>query len=439
MTLIDTSELEELAYGLSKAKTPSDMLGSWLPLARKNKNLRAMSCLAEHDRPSVPPAMLQLPPGIKKFLIPYFEHERIYFLSDDIIFSMLTGKEVKIPVDYTICFDTNFASYVGTIVRGGDLKNEHENVISILDFIIYRNLNFDHLFYLLENTKQVDFSKTYSNGFSFWKSLRKDFRWNLVALELFRHVDCEYYKKTLSPVSQINFREAVRNAVENTYKYYASPAGVVGGKSAVENQRITLLILIKILLIQFKSKKKERAKLKELLDFMHNEIGGYFDRETVIAVMYFMERESVPFLQVVNEGGRQIRLLKKLDNLAWDMNSARFLEKLMAGKGDGDFFIPYFLTLDSKLRNLYQLYTVKSAIFDDNTGSIVPVPCVETTEFFEQNNLMKVVGYYFSDEAKESRREKGELDSTEVFKMIKSEYRSLRRYLTKSTSKRTSR
>ncbi|GAA3919655.1 hypothetical protein [Litoribacillus peritrichatus] len=122
MELVDSEDIEYLAKGLSAAKSPSDMLSSWLPLAKKYKGLRAMSCLSNYDRSGVPASLRQLPLNVRNKLIPYFDHERIYFMSDEIILSTLTKNNIEIPIDYTDYFDTNFASYIGTIVRGGDLK-----------------------------------------------------------------------------------------------------------------------------------------------------------------------------------------------------------------------------------------------------------------------------------------------------------------------------
>lgn len=113
-----TDYIEDLANGLSNAVSPSEMLESWLPIAKKYKNLRVMSCLSDYRRSSVPLSISQLPQNVKQHLISYLDHDKIYFMSDDIIEGMLQKKDIKIPIDYSVCFDTNFSSYIGTIIRG---------------------------------------------------------------------------------------------------------------------------------------------------------------------------------------------------------------------------------------------------------------------------------------------------------------------------------
>jgi len=360
-----------------------------------------MSCLSNYEISSIPASLKQLPSSVRNKLIPYFEHEKIYFMSDEIILNTLSRKNVEIPIDYTVCFDTNFASYIGTIVRGGDLKENNDSVISILDSLIYHDINFDHLFYLAENIKQVRKTILDKEGDSlsshgFWKTLKKYFRWNLVALELFREINCKHYKKTSVPKSNLSFRHAFKQSIENTYRFYASKQGREFCGHIIENQRVILLLLIKIISIQFKSGKKERVKLTELLEFMHNKIGAYFDREAMIATIYYIDRNMVPFLSSVSVGCRQTRLLKKLDNLAWDIVSVRFIEQIMAYGGEGQFFVPYFLTLDSKLAEIYGLYRVKAVIFDDESGVIIPIPVICSADFLENHNLMKIADYFVS-------------------------------------------
>ncbi len=430
-----TQEFENMCFAISKSQNPSDLLLACLPISYSLKNHMVMCCLSDYQRQVAPKAISQLPKEVKEYIIPYFEHEKIYFINEKLIANLANHQGTQYPIDYSISFDSNFASYIGAVIRGKNLGKKHNIIIKTLDSIIYNDLNFDSLFYSTENIKQtvnILSNKKYNhvNAWEFWKLLDKDFKWNIVALELFKGINCQHYKKTLEPKSIYTFNQAFKNAVKNTFNFYASVEGRKFCNYILYAQRQILLLLIKIVSIQFKSKKKERAKITELLDFMHNEIGIYFDREMIIAGMYYSDRNSVPFLQVVNTGGQQIRLLKKLDNLAWDMISARFLEKFIGNGGEGQFFIPYFLTFDSKLKKLYELYRVKAAIIDKNSQTVVPIPCLNSESFLNKYNIKKEeYNRYFSNEAKKNRSQKIQLNNQQVFNMIKLEYRTLRHTL----------
>ena len=207
---------------------------------------------------------------------------------------------------------------------------------------MYNNVNFDLFFYFVENIK-IAFSvalRMAKGGFNsplkFWKSLDKDFRWNIVCIKLFRYIDSSHYQKTRMLKFDIGFREAVRESIDFTYKFYASAEG----KELIEErllpmQRLILIQLLAILRIEFSSKKGPREKLKQFLDFVQDKGEVYLERETILAHRYFKSRATVPMLEKINRGGEQKGLLKKIDNLAWDMTAARFMEMMVTRTGNG--------------------------------------------------------------------------------------------------------
>ncbi|PWF65546.1 hypothetical protein CBX98_25600, partial [Vibrio sp. T9] len=94
-------------------------------------------------------------------------------------------------------FDTNIATYIDAMVRGESLGHVHSKVVPLIDDLLRDDLNFDHLYYLVENVKTVhrQVKRFSSSPLLFWRSLHKDFRRNLVSLELFRSINTKDYKR----------------------------------------------------------------------------------------------------------------------------------------------------------------------------------------------------------------------------------------------------
>lgn len=350
MSAYNQEYFQDCASILSDSDSPNDVLKAWLSLKGMHPELSAITGLARYERELVPRKRIIDSPVYKKYLVHYFTKNNLYFISDEIIKDTIKKNEIKIPVDYTLAFDTNLSSYIKTIIQGGSLGKDQGEIIRLLDQLLVDDVNFDHLFYLTENTKQVYLKahllKKDATPLEFWKKLNKKFRWNLVSLELFRSVDCKKYKTSPSgPESIFSFPVAVRNCVKYTYEFYATEHGKLRTEKTLRFQRTILLCLIAMYRIQFSSKKGAKKKIEEYFDFVQNTVGVYFDREAIIAHKYFTDRQSIPFLNQVNVGVMPKFFLKKIDNIAWDMAVPRFMEELINSGGEAEFMAPFFSVL----------------------------------------------------------------------------------------------
>ncbi len=423
---------QECASGLSDSKSPDGVLKAWLNLRGMHPELNAITGLPEYGRELAQRTRIIDSPVYKKYLVHYFTKNNLYFINDEIIKEIIENKEVKISVDYTLAFDTNLSSYIKTIVQGGNLGKDQGEIIRVLDQLLVDDVNFDHLFYLTENTKQA-YLKAYllkdnATPLEFWKILNKNFRWNLVSLELFRGVDCKKYKISASgPVSIFSFRDAVRNCVQYTFEFYATEQGKLRANQLLRFQRIILLYLIAMYRIQFSSKKGAKKKTEEFLSFVQSVVGIYLDRETIVAHKYFSERKDVPFLNQVNVGTMPKKFLKAIDNIAWDMAAPRFMEELIISGGEGKFMAPFFVSFDKDLRSMLNDFLIKSAIINSKTGAILPIPEVNTIDYFAENGCESIIIYFFSDKAVEQRRKKHLYNLKDINFAIFREYRKLRR------------
>jgi hypothetical protein len=428
---IDVFNLEEVRkcmYWLSKAEDPSDATLAWSLLQRKHSDLSAMVALTRYDKAIVPQSIRKYTGKSTSFLVPYFSSEKMYFLDDELLSEMFSSGKHQFRIDYSLMFDTNIATYIDKLVRGKPLGSVQTKVVSLVDDILHDDLNFDHLFYMAENVKNI-LPIIEHNTFSklqFWRSLNRGFRRNLVSLQIFRSINCQEYKRTCNPRPEFSYRQAARHAINFTYDFYASEVGKDHILNFVLVQRMILLQLIGMLKIQLSSSKSAKHKMGEYFNYVHKTVGAYFDREAIIAHKYFSDRKTFAMLEKIKSGCDKQGLLNKLDNIAWDMAAPRFMEKLIVSGGEGRYFIPMFLTFDSDLRKLLSHYSVKGAVLNKKTGAYAPIPEINTRDYFVQHGCKDEIDHLYSDPVRNERLSREKPTRLTIHRLIRREYKALR-------------
>jgi len=396
-----TTEVRRFAEHLSAAKRPRDLIRAEAVLGRDSYGIDALVSLPSyeegaHSLPFVAP--LALP---KKYVVPYLYYPYVYFVNHEPLM------RPWLKIDYTITFDTNFASYVDKVVRGESLNVQQDEVMQVIDDILYNDLNFDPMFYLVENIKKAYpialgmKNDEISSPHKFWDLLDEGFRQNIVSLQLFKNFDCQHYRKLRKLKFNISYEEAVTRSINLTYKFYASSEGQELVSHFLLLQKAILLQLLAILKIQFSSNRGARNKTREFLEFIQKE-WVYYDRETIVAHKYFKDSKTIRVLEGVKKGART-NLWGKIDNLAWDMTAPRFMERTIALQEPGTFMVPFSLTFDRNLRELIRCYPVKAAIINRRSEGVVPIPLFSTRGYFEKEGYWYIISNFFSEEKQEER------------------------------------
>ncbi|MCF2907125.1 hypothetical protein L1285_02040 [Pseudoalteromonas sp. DL2-H2.2] len=419
---------------LSAAKTPDDALIAWSSMRAQHPDLVGIVCLDSYRRSTLPQSIKKYTKTPLDYLVPYFESEHIYFLEDDLLRNMFSSNEVKFDIDYTLMLDTNIASYINKLVRGEPLGGMQNKIIPLIDGVLHDDLNFDALFYMLENTKRVIniIGKEHRSKLSFWKALDKDFRSNLVSLQIFRSIDCKEYKRTSNPKPVFTYRNASRRAIDFAYDFYASKIGKEHILDFVLVQKLILLQLIGMVKIQLSSNRNAKNKMADYFNYIHEVVGAYFDRESITAHKYFLNRNSIGILNKIQKGMPMSGLLKKLDNIAWDMAAPRFMEKLitsMTRASDGRYFIPMFVSFDNNLRDLLSLFPVKGAIYSKSEGDLIPLPKINTMDYFQSHGCGGYLEHLYSEPVRTERMSRPKPTRLSVHRLIKREYRELRKII----------
>ncbi|NNA43136.1 hypothetical protein HBO18_03255 [Pseudomonas lactis] len=421
--------VEKLAYLLSKARSASEVDQIWMSTGLKG-TITAIVALEDYKRANIPGAVKKYAKGDEAVLVPYFSGGEVYFLNDRILFSYHQQGRADFKIDYSFMFDTNMASYVDALMRGRPLKTMHHRVVAFVDDILNDDLNFDYFYYMAENVKEVKNihqCAAYS-PLKFWKTLSKKFRNNLVSLQLFRSIDCAEYKRTSNPKPRFTHREAARRAINFSHSYYASEEGRAQVLSFALMQRVILLQVIGMVKIQLSSNKSAKHKISEFFDYVNDVVGVYLDREAIVAHKYFVDPRLISMLEKIKKSQKAPRrLLKKLDNIAWDMAAPRLMETLIMSQGMGDFFIPMFISFDGGLKQVLKAYEVKGVVFDSRRGGLIPLPRVNTEDYFKAHGcadaLLKI------SEKRDERSDKPTANRDTVHQLIKREYGVLRKLL----------
>lgn len=430
MNEFDAQDMQNCIRVLSKATYPLEALASWSCLQDANPHLFAMVALKEWKKPLLPAVLEKYMAEPHNFVVPYFARNSLYFMDDHIFAQMTAGKEVTFGIDYTLTLDTNMVTFVDSMIQGRPLDNVAQEV-QLLKDILRDNLNFDGMFYMVENIKTArrQLVRPHDSAFKFWKSLSRGFRKNMVSFQLFRSIDSAAYKSTGVMQPRASYREAVRTAVGHSHDFYACQLGSERIHTLELPQRMLLLHLIGIVRIQLASARSPKNKMKEYFKYVHDVVGAYADREAVIAHKFFCNRNSIGSLEKIKKGGSKLRLLKYLDNIAWDMLAPRFLEKLILSGGEGRYIVPMFVSGDKGLRQMMKAYPVKGALFNRSTGAFAPLPeiCAET--YFEKHGCASELEYLYSEPVRLERLSRAAPDLLTVHKLIKAEFKKLRGFM----------
>lgn len=416
---------------LSIAKEPAEVFKVWSKLNGQYPSLSSVVHLDDYERNVLPDFINKYIKKPNNYLVPFFKSDKLYFIDDNMINDMSVKGTNIFPIDHSIMMDSNICSYIDRLVRGKSLGTVGTKLLPIIDDLLRDGLNFDFLFYMVENIKHVlpiaELSE--KNKLKFWKSLNINFRKNLVSLHYFSSIDSKEYSRTLRPDFLLSYRQSARRAIDSTFSLYMSDEGYNYIFQFANLQRLVLLSLIGMLRINFSSNKNGRNKMHEYFDFMHEKTGVYMEREAILAHQYFCNSNTLPIIRKIHKKGSKKKLLKKLDNIAWDMITPRVMERLMSsGLGSSmDYFIPIFMTFDEDLKHMLESFQVKLIVYEKKGGGLLSIPEYNSEMYFKEAGLEDCTKHFFSENKKQERRNRNLYDRKTILPIILNEYRKLRK------------
>lgn len=408
---------------LRSAITPSDVHNAWSVLAAPHEGLRVVTVLPGYSRNVTFPGIGIRDLSGKQIVTPYFLQDSLYFSSRKIIEQTIKNGEIKVPLDGSIMLDTNIASYISTYVYRRSFRDNQAEIVNVIHQLLENNTNFDYLYYLVENSKKLidRYDPCYApDADQLWSDLDQGFKDNLIALRLFLSIDNKRFRACNNDSPTISIMEAEEVAKSFAHEFYF---GVEASSNFSDiKRRLTLarILLYKMVSIHFGSNEGVKKKSTKLLQFMIDRLHAYFDREMQIAIKYFEEGKKFSFFEKIDKGKHiPINSIRaKISNMSWDLMIPRFIESLSAVAGNGQFFIPHYLTWDEGLKMSLNLYKAKACIFDDETGRVVTISEVDTERLLRETVGDYYVEQYFNAETVSLRYKSKALSDSQLVEIL---------------------
>lgn len=366
-------------YDLSKIENHGELFFYWKH-SNFSDSCKVITSLKEYDKEQLPTSIRNLYQNKEELVWSYFGDGKLFILNNKIIDLMQNSKNKKyvLPVDYSITFDSNFAAFIKKLIEKGDIENLAIDMLSIATSIIKEEIAFDSMFYLIENFKYFNDNNSKPNNHFFD---------NLVAIEKFKSLDKRTFIKKGMIKPKITNKAAIDNAHKIINEFYYTDIGRDIFHDFETMHKRTQLFLIGMYTIEFRSKKGHRKKLIELLEYSQKTIGTIMERELIIAHKYFMKRKNVLAFDKINKGGVIKDLKNVLSNIAWDLTVPRVLEKLMHSYNEDGVYFPYFVTRDTKFRDMLNIYNTKGIFYDEK--GMTPYSNINLGEYLYNEKIDK--------------------------------------------------
>lgn len=393
-------QIGNLLYDLSTANNPTDILLSWSRMGNKVNNAKAIISINDYEKSVLPPNIVKSLYSDDNDFLPYFQSPQLYFINNEILENMLSSRnDVNFLIDYSIMFDTNYASYIHQFVNN-NTNNLNNEVFASIAVLLRENLQYDFNFYLIENSKSMDLTSPFDiNNF---RQEHNDIYQNIISLQLFNSIDNILFKNTGKINYKISKSEATQNATDLITTLFCSEWGIEYLQIFEFMQKQTTLFLIGMLNIHFSSNKSVQKKMVDLFEFMNEIVGTYFERESIVAHRYFKEQSKIRIFRKIQKNGDTSKILETIKNIAWDFVAPRVMEFFIRFSGEGKFFLPFILSHDAGLKEILQLFNVKACFIDGNRD-FIPVPSINTQDYYEAENCKIDYESYFSMESKSKR------------------------------------
>lgn len=347
------------------------------------------------------------------FLRPLLAHDNLFFLDGRIALEQYLGVESPLDIDSTVEFDTNVASYVEGFVEKRQDHNS-ERVKEVLDFVIAtERVNFGYNFYALEN------AQGFYNG-----NLAPSILRNLRAVMKLDHLDKKEYLATGEIRATITDEELDARAEEKLHELYDSRYEEGMKAEFLPVNEMLYLLLLKTVEIEYRvGRGKLGRKVEDLYEFMHFELKTLFVREAIIALNYFKNRSGLTFFGKINPKPKEraSKLLDWLRNMSWDLMLFRVMERMATLPGQGQFLIPYFLTFDRKMVQLFDLFPLKAILSYGDTARMVPLWEKDPLDELRKAVDIKGVEHYFGEVAGKVRLSERLSDPRPDFSVLREE------------------
>lgn len=296
-----------------------------------------------------------------EYVTPIFEGPRAWFMSrHTAVQSRLEDGRSTVLLDYSLGFDSNFADKVKALINGKDIGlADRDRVTKVLKLKASNSrVQFDVVPFLCEN---IRFDRDDPDN--------KRPLETLIAFYMLDHLDWSAF---LADSTQFRFdtdidelRSRLRPKAENFLSgLHSSPTVLAQEARAMGTQAL----LLRFAALWHTHKGDRKLVLRDLLDFSIFELGALPISELTLIWRGTLEKQVMPFFgPLINPS---TKILKCSRGMAWDLTHLRSLQDTAKQSVYGSFFIPYFVSLDERWRDLIRLNPIKIMLIDDATCAI---------------------------------------------------------------------
>jgi hypothetical protein len=330
-------------------------------------------------------------------IVGLFGDSRVRFLDYYTLREQIRHGQANIPFGYSIGLDSQAMSYLVPHILGERQSSRvPKDLEEVIAFIAREDVNVDPLPYMIENMPRI-------GDTSHSAAVEK----NLVAYEHLRTMDYEFYRRTGTIRTRLSAAQFDDSCKAHFIAWSKDARREELSKEVVERQQLMLCILLKSVSIQFdRPNKSLKKKLLELMQFMHDSLGTFFERELIVASRYFQQQQKLPFFSKIMRKRKHIEVFAEIERMAWDCWHARHLEEAAATLPEqgARYFLTALLTFDKRFSNLIEASPING--YAVRQGSSAPMLRLSgltfgpNTESFEQEFKDR----FFTDAALAERR-----------------------------------
>lgn len=277
----------------------------------------------------------------------FFSGKGLLFHSADIYREMVRSGEVLLPIDYSVGFDTQVAEAF-RLYESGKTISDWARFCNLIQYVTKHKFNFDYSFYIIEDlVNAADQNNT--RPFNTVRALKRfDFINPESLLENPKH-----------PIFVESREEAGRRACDTLASFLSSDEI----KHSLVRRKTLLTVLAKATSLFWNSRNDLIGNLATLISFSLDRLGRFAKLELYFAWKLLKHGEDLRFFASICQPSEAA--LSKLSGMSWDLYSIRHQETLASYSRKGAFFVPFFVTLDRRFKELRDVCPIRCLLIDD--------------------------------------------------------------------------
>ncbi|WP_029921964.1 hypothetical protein [Nevskia soli] len=295
------------------------------------------------------------------YVTPILEGPRAFFMSPSVsVQARHTGGKSAVAIDYSLSFDSNFAEKLRAVLSGEGIQAvDRARVIEVLTLKAKNpRVQFDVLPFLYENVRLV------RENAANYRPIN-----TLIAFRMLDHLDWAAFQHDPGRFQFSAPAESLMISLRSDAETFLS--NLYNDRSIVQHEAkclgIQALLLCFARLWRRFGRRQVSRILHDLLAFGIDRLGAVPATELNLIWSGIRGREVSSFFgPIINPSPK---MLKSVRGMAWDMAHVRLMEQVAQVTREGSFFVPYFVSMDERWRNLLRLNPIRLMVLNDMLGS----------------------------------------------------------------------